>query len=47
MMGNGGMMKKMEKVNFDIAKIGVYYYANGDKYDGEWSEDKIKGEGKK
>jgi hypothetical protein len=30
-----------------MAEIGVYYYANGDKYDGEWSEDKVNGEGKK
>lgn len=25
--------------------VGVYYYANGDKYDGDWKNDKINGEG--
>ena len=24
---------------------GIYYYANGDKYDGEWKDDKKNGKG--
>lgn len=47
MMGNGKVIKRMAKVKIFRNKIGVYYYANGDRYDGEWRDDRINGEGKK
>lgn len=34
----------MAKV-FEKEKVGTLVYANGDKYDGDWSEDKKEGEG--
>lgn len=29
-----------------MLRIGVYNYANGDKYEGEWKDDKRQGKGK-
>ena len=26
--------------------VGIFYYANGNKYDGEWKTNKIEGKGK-
>lgn len=43
--GNGRMTREMELVkNKNI--IGKQEYANGDKYEGEWKDDKRNGNGK-
>ena len=34
----------MEMVKKNL-KIGIYIYPNGDRYDGNWSEDKKNGQG--
>ena len=35
----------MEEVSA-LNKIGIYLYMNGNKYDGEWKDDKVCGHGK-
>ena len=41
----GLQIKRMDMVNKELC-IGIYYYNNGDKYDGEWKDDKMNGKGK-
>ena len=43
-MANGKMMRKMEKVIFKNI-IGTIYYANGDKFEGNFKNDKKDGKG--
>jgi hypothetical protein len=39
---NGKTARWMEKVRSEVS-VGTYYYANGDKYEGEWVAGKGKG----
>ena len=43
-MGNGSWMTSQELVSSQHI-IGNAYYVNGDKYEGEWKENKKNGEG--
>jgi len=35
----------MEKVMFKRSFIGVYYYPNGDRLEGEWKKNRLEGKG--
>lgn len=46
-MENGMMIKNKEKVYyFYIIAKGTYYYACGDRYEGDWKDNKRNGKGK-
>jgi len=45
MMVNGQMTRKVEKVNVKYKNVGVYTYANGNKYEGEVQNDHKNGNG--
>jgi len=45
MKDNGQIVWKMEKVMFKRIFIGVYYYPNGDKLEGEWKKNRLEGKG--
>lgn len=36
----------MARVGFGGSGVGVYYWPNGDKYEGQWENDKKNGKGK-
>jgi len=44
MMVNGQIIKEMEMVK-SISNIGIYYFSNGDKYEGEWEDHLQHGKG--
>ena len=46
MMGNGKMRKRMDMVIYAIIAIGIFYFANGNRYDGVWSGNTINRDGK-
>jgi len=39
------MEKEKLKVNNELKAIGTLYYSNGNKYEGEWKNDKMEGKG--
>lgn len=43
-MGIGRRIRRREKVRLSLI-VGTQYYANGDKYEGDWSNDMRNGEG--
>jgi hypothetical protein len=45
MMGSGVMKELMEEVSWKLI-VGVMYYGNGDKYTGEFKDNKREGTGK-
>lgn len=45
MMDNGRMGRWMEKVRNGLKRIGIYYCADGGKYEGQFKEDKKSGRG--
>jgi hypothetical protein len=45
MMDSGLMTRKVEEVSVEYKSIGVYSYANGNKYEGEVQNDKKDGRG--
>ena len=46
MKAHGALAKRMVMVNCLSKCIGIYYYPNGDRYDGEWKNDEKDGKGK-
>lgn len=44
-MAIGRMIKRMERVIIYNIIIGTQYYANGDRYEGEWRDDERNGKG--
>ena len=45
-MDIGKIIKKKEKVFIYSNNLGILKYANGDKYEGEWLNDKMNGKSK-
>jgi len=45
MKENGRKMKKVVKVFYLSKEIGVMVYNNGERFEGEWQDDKRNGEG--
>lgn len=41
------MTRKMEKVYFPLRALGTYDKNDGEKYEGDWKNDKRNGQGKK
>jgi len=46
MKENGKTVREMDKVYVYRRLIGVFYYADGQRYDGHWVNDNREGEGK-
>jgi hypothetical protein len=41
----GNMIRKMAQVIFQVERLGVLEFANGDRYEGEFVNDQINGKG--